>query len=380
MKRRVQCVEQQESPSNITKYCPLPRNREFKIWPRNMSIASAKRETIWRYSEENPRRVRPWTGDSRPPVRRAYSNQCNFTKYCACQEKWHCNFTNSVPASKSCTPASLQLHQICSCRGNLHCNFTNYCACHEQQDSSIIATSPNICTCHEKLHCNFIKFSPCHKKFHSNITATSPNSHHEKWHALFDPYYTWNVQVNALSIKSHPPTCAPAAIFQDLIAKSVNCFRQKEDESKLPEHYPRTICGGSGHETVISRPPVPRAYLCHFGDTFRTEEHNISCSGYLPKFRRILCLPRKLTLLNIAPAAKSHTAPHQIRRLPQIVTLQHHCNFKKCACHATSRSNINAIWPNADCKSQTHETSLFFLTLLYSSLSFSILLFSLPLP
>ena len=95
------------------KILPLPQNREFKIWPRNMSIASAKRETIWRYSEENPRRVRPWTGDSHLPVRRAYSNQCNFTKYCACQEKWHCNFTNSVPASK-------KLH------------------------SSIVATSPNM--------------------------------------------------------------------------------------------------------------------------------------------------------------------------------------------------------------------------------------------
>ena len=90
MKRHLQCAEQQESPSNFTKYCTchakwiswlicvafetsftvrgaskvtfqthqvllLPRNSEFEIWARNPSIASAKIKTIRGHSEDNPK-------------------------------------------------------------------------------------------------------------------------------------------------------------------------------------------------------------------------------------------------------------------------------------------------------------------------------------
>ena len=93
MKRPVQCTEQQESPSNITKYCTceekwhwwliflthalsstmrgatgatlrhhqilcLPRNSEFKIWPKNPWIASADRIGAW--FEHAPTMIRPW--------------------------------------------------------------------------------------------------------------------------------------------------------------------------------------------------------------------------------------------------------------------------------------------------------------------------------
>ena len=52
----------------------------------------------------------------------------------------------------------------------------------------------------------------------------------------------------------------------------------------------------SEHELVISHPPVRRGYFSRFGDAFCIENYNISRSGYLLKFHRILRLPRKVTL------------------------------------------------------------------------------------
>ena len=69
----------------------------------------------------------------------------------------------------------------------------------------------------------------------------------------------------------------------------------------------------SDHELVISHPPVRRGYFSRFGDAFCIENYNISRSGYLLKFHRILRLPRKVTLRH-----------HQILRLPRKVTLRHH--------------------------------------------------------
>ena len=62
----------------------------------------------------------------------------------------------------------------------------------------------------------------------------------------------------------------------------------------------------SEHELVISHPPVRRGYFSRFGDAFCIVFYNISRSGYLLKFHRILRLPRKVTLRH-----------HQILRLPR---------------------------------------------------------------
>ena len=79
------------------------------------------------------------------------------------------------------------------------------------------------------------------------------------------------------------------------------------------EHDPTMIRTWSDHELVISHPPVRRGYFSRFGDAFCIENYNISRSGYLLKFHRILRLPRKVTLWH-----------HQILRLPRKVTLRHH--------------------------------------------------------
>ena len=73
---------------------------------------------------------------------------------------------------------------------------------------------------------------------------------------------------------------------------------------------PNMIRPWSEHELVISHPPVRRGYFSRFGDAFCIENYNISRSGYLPRFHRILRLPQKVTLQD-----------HQMLRLPRKMTL-----------------------------------------------------------
>ena len=59
-----------------------------------------------------------------------------------------------------------------------------------------------------------------------------------KMNLMIDPPHIWNVIYNAPSNKSHPPTSpntAPATKFwvQDVSGKSLNCFRQYKDDSRM---------------------------------------------------------------------------------------------------------------------------------------------------
>ena len=76
------------------------------------------------------------------------------------------------------------------------------------------------------------------------------------------------------------------------------------------EHDPNMIRAWSDHELVISHPPVRGGYISCFEDAFCIENYNISRSGYLPRFHRILRLPRKVTLQD-----------HQILHLPRKMIL-----------------------------------------------------------
>ena len=83
----------------------------------------------------------------------------------------------------------------------------------------------------------------------------------------------------------------------------------------------------SEHELVISHPPVRRGYFLRFGDAFCMENYNISRSGYLPRFHRILRLPQKMTLQDHQILRLPRKVPlqdHEILRLPRKVTLQDH--------------------------------------------------------
>ena len=170
------------------------------------------------------------------------------------------------------------------------------------------------CACHEKLQCTCCKYCACHAKRMSGwmrITYETPFALraasgvilqlHQilrlplKINLMIDPRLIWNVIYSAQSKWSHrsnSPSTAPATKFwvQDLSEKSLNCFRQNTDDSSM-------IRGYSEHEIVISHPPLRRPY-------------NISRSGYLPKSHQMLRLPRKVTvhlLERLRPPRKSQS-------------------------------------------------------------------------
>ena len=80
-------------------------------------------------------------------------------------------------------------------------NFTEYCACHEKWHCNIT----KCCACHEKWHCNITKYCACHEKWHCNITKCC--ACHAKWLAwlIFVTYET------SRSNRTHPPTSAITA-------------------------------------------------------------------------------------------------------------------------------------------------------------------------
>ena len=93
--------------------------------------------------------------------------------------------------------------------------------------------------------------------------------------------------------------------LREIVRKQLKCYLQCAADSNM-------IRTRSEHKLVISHPPVRRGYFSRFGDVFCIENYNISRSGYLLKFHRILRLSRRVTLRY-----------HQILRLPRKVTLRH---------------------------------------------------------
>ena len=102
-------------------------------------------------------------------------------------------------------------------------------------------------------------------------------------------------------------------ILRERLKRQFQCAADSTMIRTWSEHDPNMIRAWSEHELVISHPPVRRGYFSRFGDAFCIENYNISRSGNLLKFHRILRLPRKVTLRH-----------HQILRLPRKVTLRHH--------------------------------------------------------
>ena len=60
MKRHLQCAEQAQSASNLTKYCACHEICKFNISAETPWSASANRKTIRADSEDNPRIIRAW--------------------------------------------------------------------------------------------------------------------------------------------------------------------------------------------------------------------------------------------------------------------------------------------------------------------------------
>ena len=118
MKRHLQCAEQAQSASNLTKYCACHEICKFKISAETPWSASANRKTIRADSEDNPRmksssRTRRFGDLTRPilethfvwknTIFRVPASSQNVTKCCACHEKWHSNFTKYCACHEKCT-------------------------------------------------------------------------------------------------------------------------------------------------------------------------------------------------------------------------------------------------------------------------------------
>ena len=159
MKRHLQCAEQQASPSNLTKYCACHAKLHSKIeakLPENRWTVIYTARPIRAWSEHDPTmnsssRTRPVAEVTLRASETHFvlkiTTFCapaiypNFTKYCACHEKWHSNIT-----------------KCCACHEKWHSKITKCCACHEKWHSKIT----KYCAWHEKWHSKITKCCACH--------------------------------------------------------------------------------------------------------------------------------------------------------------------------------------------------------------------------
>ena len=128
LKRHLQCAEQAQSASNLTKYCACHEICKFKTSAETPWIASANRKTIRRQSDDNPTIIRSENRISHPPLRRPYSSDLEHDFVLK-------NTTFRAPA------ISQNVTKCCACHEKSHSNFTKYCAWHEKCISWLIRVS-----------------------------------------------------------------------------------------------------------------------------------------------------------------------------------------------------------------------------------------------
>ena len=168
------------------------------------------------------------------------------------------------------------------------------------------------CACHEKWHSKITKYCACHVKWLSWLMPVTYET------SLFTMCGAIGITLQRHQILRLPRKIA----FQNRREIVYEVSFTMRDRS---ENDPTMIREWSDHELVISHPPVRRGYFSRFGDAFCIDNYNISRSGYLPKFHRILRPPRKVTLQDhqILPLPRKVTLQdHQMLRLPQKVTLK----------------------------------------------------------
>ena len=219
----------------------------------------------------------------------------NFTKYCTCHAKWlwwliRVTYETSF-TMRGATGVTIQLHQILRLPRKMNLmidpRLTWNVVYNARSNRNHNPTSPNTAPAtqneshdwsasHMKRHLQCAEQPDSHPPTAAN-TAPATQSHS---HDSSSSHY--NARSNT---GFHPtsPNTAPAMKFwvQDFSGKSLNCFRQKKDDSR-----------------------IIRPWSDHM------EKCNISRSGYLSKFHQVLRLPRKVTL-----------QLHQILRLPRKMNL-----------------------------------------------------------
>ena len=217
MKHHLQCAEQAQSATNLTKYCACHEICKFKTSAETPWIASANRKTIRRQSDDNPIRkshlapaasetllVRPWT------------------RFCI--EKYNIfalrlspkMSPNAAPATKSHTPTSpntapatqnashdwsashMKRHLECAEQAKSTSNVTKYCACHAKWISWLIRVT-------------YETSFPMRGAIKVNLEPHQILRLPRKMNLMIDPCLIWNVISNAQRKQSQPPTSANTA-------------------------------------------------------------------------------------------------------------------------------------------------------------------------
>ena len=176
MKRHLECAEQAQSASNLTKYCACHEICKFKLSAETPWIASANRKTI----RTDPRIIRGWSEDD--PTIKSSSRTRRFgdltrpiletilywkIQHFALRLSPKMS-PNAAPATKTHTPTSpntapatqneshdwsashMKRHLQCAEQAQSASNLTKYCACHEICKFKLSAETPWIASANRK--------------------------------------------------------------------------------------------------------------------------------------------------------------------------------------------------------------------------------------
>ena len=180
MQRHLQCAEQQASPSNLTKYCACHAKLHSKIKEKFA-------ENSWRVNS-NAGTIRTWS--EHDPTMNSSSRTRPFAEV-----TFHASETHFVL-------------KITTFRAPvIYPNFTKYCACHEKWQSDIT----KYCACHEKWCASLIVVTYATSFTMRGATGITLQPHQmlrlpRKKRLVLGPRLIWNVIYNAQSNRSHPPT------------------------------------------------------------------------------------------------------------------------------------------------------------------------------
>ena len=121
MKRHLQCAEQAQSASNLTKYCACHEICKFKISAETPWSASANRKTIRADSEDNPRIIRGWNRHLAPAASETLLVP-SWRRFCI--EKYNISRSGYLPKCHQMLrlprKVTLQLHQILRLPRKMH--------------------------------------------------------------------------------------------------------------------------------------------------------------------------------------------------------------------------------------------------------------------
>ena len=202
MQRHLQCAEQEASPSNLTKYCTchakwiswlivltyetsFPMRKATGInfqphqilrLPRKMSTQHLT-EICWKQVQRHfqcatdPRPIRD-RSETVPSISDHDPTQKTQTATRRAAKATFRTRQEQIPLKITTFPAPAIIP-----------NFTKCCACHEKWHMNFT----KCCTCHKKWHMNFTKCCTCHKKWHMIFTKCC--TCHKKWHEVTHDYY-----------------------------------------------------------------------------------------------------------------------------------------------------------------------------------------------